>query len=130
MNTYHNYIFLNEINNEIKYLKFKILDLKSLILNLNFKKEVSLAAINDSLKHASLFGDLVEQIEYSISNELVSSDLIGNTHASIVDSPATILAKDSKGAVLYVWYDNEYGYTRQVIRLAKSIAGVIRLRYY
>lgn len=105
-------------------------DVSLAILNLNFKKEVSLAAINDSLKQASLFGDLVEQIEYSISNELVSSDLIGNTHASIVDSPATILAKDGKGAVLYVWYDNEYGYTRQVIRLAKSIAGVIRLRYY
>lgn len=105
-------------------------DVSLAILNLNFKKEVTLAEVNNALKQASLFGDLVEQIDYSISNELVSSDLIGNTHASIVDSPATILAKDGKGAVLYVWYDNEYGYTRQVIRLAKSIAGVIRLRYY
>lgn len=105
-------------------------DVSLAILNLNFKKEVSLDEIKETLKQASLFGDLVEQIEYSISNELVSSDLIGNSHASIVDGPATLLAKDSKGAVLYVWYDNEYGYTRQVIRLAKSIAGVVRLRYY
>lgn len=105
-------------------------DVSLAILNLNFKKEVSLEEVKEKLNQASLFGDLVEQIEYSISNELVSSDLIGNSHASIVDGPATLLAKDSKGAVLYVWYDNEYGYTRQVIRLAKSIAGVIRLRYY
>lgn len=105
-------------------------DVSLAILNLNLKKEVSLEEVNETLKQASLFGDLVEQIEFSISNELVSSDVIGNTHASIVDGPATLIAKDNKGVVLYVWYDNEYGYTRQVIRLAKSLAGVIRLRYY
>jgi glyceraldehyde 3-phosphate dehydrogenase len=32
--------------------------------------------------------------------------------------------------VLYVWYDNEYGYSRQVIRLSKYIAEVRRKRYY
>ena len=82
------------------------------------------------MKEAALKGDLVEQIQYSYSNELVSSDCIGNPCASIFDSPATIVAKDNKGVVLYVWYDNEYGYTRQVMRFAKQIAGVIRLRYY
>jgi glyceraldehyde 3-phosphate dehydrogenase len=105
-------------------------DVSLAILNLSLKKEVNLEEVNNILKQASLFGDLVEQIEFSISNELVSSDVIGNAHASIVDGPATIIAKDNKGVVLYVWYDNEYGYTRQVIRLAKSLAGVIRLRYY
>jgi glyceraldehyde 3-phosphate dehydrogenase len=105
-------------------------DVSLAILNLNFKREITLDELKETLKKASLHGDLVEQIEYSISNELVSSDLIGNSHASIIDAPATLIAKDKKGAVLYVWYDNEYGYTRQVIRLAKSIAGVIRLRYY
>ncbi len=105
-------------------------DVSLAILNLSLKKEVTLEEVNETLKQASLFGDLVEQIEFSISNELVSSDVIGNTHASIVDGPATLIAKDNKGVVLYVWYDNEYGYTRQVIRLAKSLAGVIRLRYY
>lgn len=105
-------------------------DVSLAILNLSLKKEVSVESINETLKNASLFSDLVEQIEYSISNELVSSDIIGNSHASIVDGPATIVAKDNKGCVLYVWYDNEYGYTRQVIRLAKHLAGVVRLRYY
>ncbi len=105
-------------------------DVSLAILNLTLNKSTSIAEINESLKKASLEGQLIEQIEYSGSGELVSSDLIGNAHASIVDGLATILSKDGKSVVLYVWYDNEYGYTRQVIRLAKSLAGVIRLRYY
>ncbi len=100
------------------------------ILNLSLNTVTSKQEITEVLKQASLFGDLSEQLEYSISNELVSSDLIGNSHASIIDGPATIVAKDNKSVVLYTWYDNEYGYTRQVIRLAKKLAGVIRLTYY
>lgn len=100
------------------------------ILNLSLNKVTSKEEVSEILKQASLFGDLSEQIEYSISNELVSTDLIGNSHASIIDGPATIIAKDNKSVVLYAWYDNEYGYTRQVIRLAKKMAGVIRLTYY
>ncbi|RQO74914.1 glyceraldehyde-3-phosphate dehydrogenase [Pedobacter sp. KBW06] len=100
------------------------------ILNLSLNKVTSKEEVSEILRQASLFGDLSEQIEYSISNELVSTDLIGNSHASIVDGPATIMAKDNKSVVLYTWYDNEYGYTRQVIRLAKKLAGVVRLTYY
>jgi glyceraldehyde 3-phosphate dehydrogenase len=100
------------------------------ILNLSLNKVTSLEEVKEVLKQASLFGDLSEQIEFSISNELVSSDLIGNSHAAIIDGPATILSKDNKSVVLYTWYDNEYGYTRQVIRLAKKVAGVVRLTYY
>lgn len=100
------------------------------ILNLSLNKVTSKEEVSEILRQASLFGDLSEQIEYSISNELVSTDLIGNSHASIIDGPATIIAKDNKSIVLYAWYDNEYGYTRQVIRLAKKMAGVIRLTYY
>ncbi|RAJ22148.1 glyceraldehyde-3-phosphate dehydrogenase [Pedobacter cryoconitis] len=100
------------------------------ILNLSLNKVTSRDEVIDMIKQASLFGDLSEQIEFSISNELVSSDLIGNSHASIIDGPATIMAKDNKSVVIYTWYDNEYGYTRQVIRLAKKLAGVVRLTYY
>ena len=86
--------------------------------------------MNEILRDAALSGELVEQIQYSISNELVSTDLVGNPCASIVDSPATIVSKDNKSMVLYVWYDNEYGYTRQVIRLSKYLCKVQRLTYY
>jgi glyceraldehyde 3-phosphate dehydrogenase len=100
------------------------------ILNLSLNKVTSKEEVSEILKQASLFGDLTEQIEYSISNELVSTDLIGNSHASIIDGPATIIPNYNKSIVLYAWYDNEYGYTRQVIRLAKKMAGVVRLTYY
>lgn len=100
------------------------------ILNLSLNKVTSREEVIEVLKQASLFGNLSEQIEFSISNELVSSDLTGNSHASIIDGPATIMSKDNKSVIIYTWYDNEYGYTRQVIRLAKKLAGVVRLTYY
>jgi glyceraldehyde 3-phosphate dehydrogenase len=105
-------------------------DVSLAILNLTLKKEVNKEEVNDILKDGALRGNLIEQIQYSNSNELVSSDLIGNPCASIVDSPATIVSKDKKSIVLYVWYDNEYGYSRQVVRFAKYLADVIRLTYY
>lgn len=100
------------------------------ILNLSLNKVTSKEEVEEVLTKAALMGNLSEQIEYSISKELVSTDLIGNTHAAIVDGPATILSKDNRSVVLYTWYDNEYGYTRQVIRLAKKLSGVVRLTYY
>jgi glyceraldehyde 3-phosphate dehydrogenase len=59
-------------------------------------------------------GELVEQIKYSTNNELVSSDIVG-TSAPIYDSNATIVSNGGKNIVLYIWYDNEYGYSHQVI---------------
>jgi glyceraldehyde 3-phosphate dehydrogenase len=73
---------------------------------------------------------LIEQIDYSVSTELVSTDVIGNSHALEYDSNATIISEDKKSATIYAWYDNEFGYTCQVIRLAKYISNVIRLTYY
>ncbi|MCP4123994.1 MAG: glyceraldehyde-3-phosphate dehydrogenase [Bacteroidetes bacterium] len=101
------------------------------ILNLNLKSQVENAeAVNYVLNEASAHGQLIEQIDFSTSNEFVSSDCVGNSHASVVDAPATIVSNNKKSIVLYVWYDNEYGYTRQVVRLAKYLSKVIRLTYY
>jgi glyceraldehyde 3-phosphate dehydrogenase len=73
---------------------------------------------------------LVNQIYYSMDPELVSNDIIGNTCCSVFDSHATIVSKDGKNVVLYTWYDNEFGYTKQVIRMAKYISKVRRAIYY
>lgn len=100
------------------------------ILNLKLETATNRDDLNSLLRNAALHGELVEQIQYSMSQELVSSDLVGNSCASIVDSPATIVSDDQKSIVLYVWYDNEYGYTRQVVRYAKYLSDVIRLTYY
>ena len=100
------------------------------IMSLNVKKKTSLEEVNGILKKAALEGELVNQINYAIEPELVSSDIIGNTCCSVFDSKATIVSTDGNNIVLYVWYDNEFGYTKQVIRLAKYIAKVTRLIYY
>lgn len=100
------------------------------VLNLEVNKETSVEEINNIMKHYALEGELVEQIKYSLNNELVSSDIVGTSAPSIYDSNATIVSADGKNIVLYVWYDNEYGYSHQVIRLAKYIAKVRRYTYY
>ena len=100
------------------------------ILNLTLNKTTTVGDINAIVKNAALEGALVEQINYSISKELVSTDIVGNNAASIYDSPATIVSQDGKSVVLYVWYDNEYGYSRQVMRLAKHLAEVRRPMNY
>ncbi|MDR6967050.1 glyceraldehyde 3-phosphate dehydrogenase [Flavobacterium arsenatis] len=100
------------------------------VLNLEVNKETSIAEINAIMKKYALEGELVEQIKYSLNNELVSSDIIGTSAPSIYDSNATIVSADGKNIVLYIWYDNEYGYSHQVIRLTKYIAKVRRFAYY
>jgi glyceraldehyde 3-phosphate dehydrogenase len=98
------------------------------VLSLQLHSSVTTDSLNAIMKHNALEGDLVEQIKYSIDNELVSSDIIGSTAPSIFDSKATIT--DGSTIVIYVWYDNEYGYSHQVMRLAKHIAKVRRYTYY
>ncbi len=100
------------------------------VLNLEVGKKTSIDEVNKIMKKYALEGELVEQIKYSLNNELVSSDIIGTSAPAIYDSNATIVSDDGKNVVLYVWYDNEYGYSHQVIRLAKYISKVRRFTYY
>ena len=100
------------------------------VLNLEVGAATSIEEVNNIMKKYALEGDLVEQIKYSLNNELVSSDIVGTSAPAIFDSNATIVSSDGKNIVLYVWYDNEFGYSHQVIRLAKYIAKVRRYSYY
>jgi len=100
------------------------------ILNLSVKEKTSVEEVNNLVKKYALEGNLVEQIKYSVNSELVSSDIVGAPTPAVFDSLATIVSNDGKDVVLYVWYDNEFGYSRQVFRLAKYIANVRRYRYY
>ena len=100
------------------------------ILNLQLDKKTSLESLNTIMKKYALEGNLVEQIKYEMSDELVSSDIVGSSAPSIYDSKASIVRPDGKNIILYIWYDNEYGYSHQVIRLAKYIAKVRRYAYY
>ncbi|MCW3077708.1 MAG: glyceraldehyde-3-phosphate dehydrogenase, type [Bacteroidetes bacterium] len=100
------------------------------ILNINISKKVTKEDVNEIIKRYALEGNLVEQIQYAFSNELVSTDVIGNPCPAVFDSQNTIISPDGRSIVLYIWYDNEYGYTRQVIRFSKHISEVRRPVYY
>lgn len=100
------------------------------ILKLTVGKETTKEELNNIIREAALEGNLVNQINYQMDPELVSNDIIGNVCCSVYDSNATIVHQDGKNVVLYAWYDNEFGYTKQVIRLAKYVAKVRRLHYY
>jgi len=100
------------------------------ILSLTVKESTTTEKVIEILRDAALHGRLVEQIRFSASTEAVSTDFIGDSCAGVFDAPATLVSADGKTIVLYVWYDNEFGYTIQVLRLAKHIAGVQWYTYY
>jgi glyceraldehyde 3-phosphate dehydrogenase len=100
------------------------------ILTVELNRPSSLEEINEMFLDASLRGTLIEQIRYSNSTEFVSSDGIGDSCACIYDSPATQVSADGKTVIVYLWYDNEFGYTSQVIRLARHLGKVKSYRYY
>ena len=92
------------------------------ILNLTTETPVSTQGVNDYLREMSLFSELQDQIDFTASTEIVSTDLVGSRAACVVDSQATITAGNR--VTLYIWYDNEFGYSCQVIRVAMAMAGL------
>ncbi|QJQ94121.1 MULTISPECIES: glyceraldehyde-3-phosphate dehydrogenase [Halomonadaceae] len=92
------------------------------ILNLNLLAECDAQSLNDYLRRMAIHSPMQKQIDYVDSPEVVSSDFVGNRHAGIVDAKATIA--DGKNAVLYVWYDNEFGYSCQVVRILQHMSNV------
>ena len=100
------------------------------ILVLHLKNKATVDKINGLMREAALSGDLAEQLHYSISEEFVSSQVVGHNATSIIDAPSTLVSEDGKLATVYAWYDNEYGYSHQVVRLAKHIGKVRRKVLY
>jgi glyceraldehyde 3-phosphate dehydrogenase len=90
----------------------------SLVLNVNVDKD----DINNYLKSMAFHSKYRESLGFVNSPEIVSTDFYSSPFASIIDSQATITS--GKRVTLYCWYDNEYGYSKQVINLAKKIAGI------
>ena len=91
------------------------------ILNLNLAQSTTRDEVNEYLRQVTLFSSLQHQIDYTASKEIVSTDLVGSRAACVVDSQATIVADNR--LTLYVWYDNEFGYSCQVLRVVRDMAG-------
>ncbi len=97
-------------------------DVSLAILNLRLGRSTTLEEVNEYLRDVALHSDLQRQIDFTMSPDVVSSDFVGNRHACIIDGGAT-LVKDNR-VVLYVWYDNEFGYACQVVRVVQRWAGI------
>ena len=92
------------------------------ILSLALKEKVTDIQINDYLKSIAFHSKYREIIGFVNSPEIVSTDFYSSPFASIIDSQATIASKNR--VTLYCWYDNEYGYSKQVIGLTKKVAKI------
>ncbi|MHC6221289.1 glyceraldehyde-3-phosphate dehydrogenase [Arthrobacter sp. MMS24-S77] len=97
-------------------------DVSMAILNLNLEKGTTKDEVNNYLREMSLHSELRKQIDFIDSPEVVSTDFVGSRRAGIVDGLATIA--NGKNLVVYVWYDNEFGYSCQVVRVMEEMAGV------
>ncbi|MAE03916.1 MAG: glyceraldehyde-3-phosphate dehydrogenase [Porticoccaceae bacterium] len=93
------------------------------ILNLQLGKAVNVEELNEFLRQKALHSSLQQQIGYTVSTEAVSTDFVGSRQACVLDSQATIT--DGNSCVLYCWYDNEFGYSCQVVRCLEKFAGVV-----
>ena len=92
------------------------------VLNLTLREDVTVEAVNEYMRFMSLHSPMQRQLDFTSSSEVVSSDFVGNRHACIIDANATIA--NGRHAVVYVWYDNEFGYSCQVIRVVQKWAGI------
>ncbi len=92
------------------------------ILNLTLAKSTTRDVLNEFMRETALHSNMKKQIDYSNSPEVVSSDFVGSRSACVFDAKATIV--NGNQAVLYLWYDNEYGYSCQVYRVLERMAGI------
>jgi len=92
------------------------------ILNLELGQAVDAEQLHQYLRSLSVDSPYRDQIDFTTSEELVSSDVVGSNRAGVVDSKATIV--NGTRCVLYVWYDNEAGYSYQVVRIVQDLAGL------
>ncbi|MBB1270096.1 glyceraldehyde-3-phosphate dehydrogenase [Shewanella sp. SR44-3] len=95
------------------------------IISVNLTTETNRDELNEYLKDMALLSELQNQIDFTESTEIVSSDLVGSRYAGVIDSQATIA--EDKRAILYVWYDNEFGYSCQVVGVMQKMLGLTTL---
>ncbi len=88
----------------------------------NLGKATSAEEINACLLEASQKAPLKGVLEVN-SDEVVSADIVGNPHSSIVDAPSTNVLDGSMAKIL-AWYDNEWGYSCRLVDLAARLANV------
>lgn len=98
------------------------------ILILELKKKTTVNEVHQLLLASASIPTKHRQISLSFDDELVSTDIIGNRSAGVVDGCASSVSKDGGTLTLYVWYDNEYGYSMQVLGFANWLVSNLALK--
>jgi glyceraldehyde 3-phosphate dehydrogenase len=113
-------VVLPELNGKLTGMSFRVptSDVSVVDLTVELSSEASYEAICDAMKSASE-GSMKGVLGYT-DEKLVSTDFVGSTYASIFDSGAGI-AMDSTFVKVVSWYDNEYSYTCNLLRLAEFV---------
>jgi glyceraldehyde 3-phosphate dehydrogenase len=94
-----------------------VIDASIVDLSINLRKEVSVAELNDLFKHYAE-NSLKGILEYT-EEQLVSSDILGNTHSSILDG--TMTKTIGKMVKVVAWYDNEIGISNRIAELVSKL---------
>jgi glyceraldehyde 3-phosphate dehydrogenase len=94
-----------------------VIDASIVDLSINLKKEVSVAELNDLFKHYA-DNSLKGILEYT-EEPYVSSDILGNTHSSIIDGSLTKVI--DKLVKVVAWYDNEVGISNRIAELVSQL---------
>lgn len=97
------------------------------ILQLRLRRAPTRDELNRFLRYGALKSDLRDQLDFSLAPDFVSADIRANPHAAVVDSPRTMVA--GKQVVVYLWFDNEYGYAAQILRLCQELSNLSIMQY-
>jgi glyceraldehyde 3-phosphate dehydrogenase len=103
-------------------IRVPVPDVSIAILSLRLGRETTREEVLEYLRDVSLTSPLKRQIDFTTAPDAVSMDFVGSRHASIIDAGATKV--DGDNAILYLWYDNEFGYSCQVVRVVQHVTGV------
>ena len=82
-------------------------------------KTITAESVNAAFRKASQ-NELQGILKFT-TDEIVSSDIIGNRHSSIVDGLSTAVVGENMVKVM-AWYDNEYGYSQRLLEVADYMA--------
>jgi glyceraldehyde 3-phosphate dehydrogenase len=111
-------------------LRVPVIDGSLVDLTVTLSKPVKDEAEVNALMKAAANGPLKDVLGYT-EDEIVSSDVIGDTHGSLYDATQIklLVGADGKQLLKVVsWYDNEYSFTSQYIRLAKRYAEILGVK--
>ena len=113
---------LPELNGKLTGMAFRVptSDVSVVDLTVELNKEAKYEDICAAMKKASQSGDMSKTLGYT-DEKVVSTDFRGCGFSSIFDSEAGI-ALDGTFVKIVSWYDNEYGYTCNMLRFAQHIA--------